>query len=141
MKKVSVFLVVFSIFAGVVLALVTYDCIRERNYSSQPYEKKTDWPEMKLEFPDPADLQEQWTKTDTQSNAVDVALPHDYNTLVVTLVSGDIHVYYNTVVITGYDKEYIEILYYSVKNDKIETGREYYANVRRFDINPQDGQL
>lgn len=141
MKKVSVFLTVFGIFAGTALAWVTYDCVRDRNYSSQPYEKKTDWPEMKLEFPDPADLQEQWTKTDTQSNAVDIALPHDYNTLVVTLVSGDIHVYYNTVVITEYDKEYIEILYYSVKNDKIETGREYYANVRRLDINPQDGQL
>lgn len=141
MKKTSVFLTVFGAAVGIFLAWNIYDSIRVRNYNSQPYEKKTDWPEMKLEFPDPAEMQEQWAKSAAQSNAVDVALPYDYNTLVVTLVSGDVHVYYNTVIITEYDKEYIEILYYSVKNDKIETGREYYVNVRHFDINPQDGQL
>lgn len=141
MKKVSAFLVMFGLAVGAALAWVTYDCIRERNYNSQPYEKKTDWPEMKLEFPDPAELQEQWAKADNQENIIDIALPYDYNTLVVTLKSGDVHVYYNTVILTEYDKEYIEILYYSVKYDKIMTGREYYTNMRRLDINPQDGRM
>lgn len=141
MKKLPVFLVAFGIAAGAALAWVTYDCIRDRNYNSQPYEKKTDWPEMKLEFPDPASLQEQWAKQDTMSNTVDVVLPHDYNTLVVALKSGSIHVYYNTVAITEYDKSYIEILYYSVKSDSVKTDREYYSDILRLDINPQDGQI
>lgn len=141
MKKVSVFLAVFGVAFGAFLAWEIYDIVKERNYNSQPYEKRTDWPEMKLEFPDPAKLQEQWDNQPVQSNMVDIALPYDYSTFVVTTTSGDVHAYYNTVLATEYDKEYIEIFYYSAKNDRIETGREYYSNMRRFDIHPQDGQL
>lgn len=141
MKKLKVFLVAFGAVMGAALAWVTYDCIRDRNYNSQLYEKKTDWPVMKLEFPDPAVLQEQWATQDAMKNAVIVNLPHDYNTLVVTLKSGIIHVYYNTVAITEYDKSYIEILYYSTKTDSVKIDHEYYSDIQRLDINPQDGQV